>query len=87
MKKAAPALTVEGLRVAFKARRGALTALRDVSFSLPQGRTLALVGESGSGKSVSSLAIMGLLPRGGEIAAGAHRLSHSGGGRNRPGAG
>ena len=70
MKKAAPALTVEGLRVAFKARRGALTALRDVSFSLPQGRTLALVGESGSGKSVSSLAIMGLLPRGGEIAAG-----------------
>jgi peptide/nickel transport system ATP-binding protein len=67
---AAPVLTVEGLRVEFLAARGALTALRDVSFTLSEGRTLALVGESGSGKSVSSLAIMGLLPRAGRIAAG-----------------
>ena len=69
----APLLAVDGLRVAFKAHRGAVTALRDVSFDLHQGRTLALVGESGSGKSVTSLAIMGLLPRAGSISAGAIR--------------
>jgi peptide/nickel transport system ATP-binding protein len=67
----APVLTIGGLRVDFKGRRGALTALRDVSFDLKAGRTLALVGESGSGKSVSALAIMGLLPRAGSVAAGA----------------
>ncbi|MCR8726104.1 ABC transporter ATP-binding protein [Frigidibacter sp. ROC022] len=67
---AGPILSVEGLRVAFRSRRGAVTALRDVSFTLEAGRTLALVGESGSGKSVTSLAILGLLPRNGDITAG-----------------
>jgi peptide/nickel transport system ATP-binding protein len=70
MNDAAPVLTVDALQVDFTARRGVLTALRDVRFSLAEGRTLALVGESGSGKSVTSLAIMGLLPRGGRISAG-----------------
>nr|WP_306263618.1 ABC transporter ATP-binding protein [Pararhizobium sp. IMCC3301] len=64
-------LDVSNLRVSFRARRSSLTALRDVSFQLPAGKTLALVGESGSGKSVTSLAIMGLLPPNGEVTGGA----------------
>jgi peptide/nickel transport system ATP-binding protein len=40
----------------------ALTAVREVSFSIAPGEVLGLVGESGSGKSVTSLALMGLLP-------------------------
>ncbi len=63
-------LDVRGLRVAFVDKSYTITALRDVSFTLNAGKTLALVGESGSGKSVTSLAIMGLLPRAGKILAG-----------------
>ncbi|SFG62426.1 peptide/nickel transport system ATP-binding protein [Palleronia marisminoris] len=63
-------LDVRDLRVAFGARRGEVTALRDVSFTLGRGRTLALVGESGSGKSVTSLSLMGLLPPNGRISGG-----------------
>ncbi|MBN8629329.1 MAG: ABC transporter ATP-binding protein [Rhodobacterales bacterium] len=63
-------LTVDGLRVGFGKTGFLLTALRDVSFRLEPGKTLALVGESGSGKSVSSLAIMGLLPRNGHVMGG-----------------
>ena len=63
-------LEVNNLTVAFQSRYRSLTALRDVSFTLGAGRTLALVGESGSGKSVSSLAIMGLLPRNGSVTGG-----------------
>ncbi len=63
-------LEVSNLRVSFRARRDSVTALRDVSFRLAAGKTLALVGESGSGKSVTSLAIMGLLPPNGAISGG-----------------
>lgn len=63
-------LAVDGLRVGFGKSGQLLTALRDVSFRLQPGKTLALVGESGSGKSVSSLAIMGLLPRNGHVTSG-----------------
>ncbi|MEM7047890.1 MAG: ABC transporter ATP-binding protein [Pseudomonadota bacterium] len=66
----APLLTIENLRIAFRSKYGTVTALRDVSFSLAKGRTLALVGESGSGKSVCSLAVMGLLPSNGTIESG-----------------
>ncbi|MCC6719379.1 MAG: ABC transporter ATP-binding protein [Acetobacteraceae bacterium] len=51
---------VTGLDVAFGARR----VVRDVSFRLDRGRTLALVGESGSGKSLTALSLLGLLPPG-----------------------
>ena len=67
----APVLDLSALRVSFRARRSAVTALRDVSFQLRPGKTLALVGESGSGKSVTSLAIMGLLPPNGAVTGGA----------------
>ncbi|TKA98350.1 ABC transporter ATP-binding protein [Cereibacter changlensis] len=69
-------LSVEGLSVGFGRGAAGVTALRDVSFSLARGRTLALVGESGSGKSVTSLALMGLLPPSGRIRSG--RLSFTG---------
>jgi oligopeptide/dipeptide ABC transporter ATP-binding protein len=55
-------LELRDLTVQFPAHPQPLTAVRDVSFSLPSGGVLGLVGESGSGKSVSSLAIMRLLP-------------------------
>lgn len=56
-------LEVCNLTIAFPAAGGGwITAVHDVNFSVEQGRTLGLVGESGSGKSVTSLAVMGLLP-------------------------
>lgn len=56
-----PILSVKNLDVSFRTTAGTVHAIRDVSFDLPVGRTLALVGESGSGKSVSMKAITGLL--------------------------
>lgn len=50
------------LGAAVHTKRAALQAVRDLSFSISPGEVLGLVGESGSGKSVTSLAIMGLLP-------------------------
>ena len=56
-------LRVDHLSVQFHSRnQPPFEAVKDVSFSLNQGETLALVGESGSGKSVSALSILGLLP-------------------------
>jgi microcin C transport system ATP-binding protein len=56
-------LSVRNLGVAFRAGGGAtVDAVRDVSFDIERGETLALVGESGSGKSVTALSILQLLP-------------------------
>ena len=64
-------LEVRGLSTRFKVEGGEFTAVDDISFSVTAGRTLGIVGESGCGKSVTSLSIMGLLPKGqGRIAAG-----------------
>jgi peptide/nickel transport system ATP-binding protein len=59
---APPLLEVENLAVTFRSEGGNVSAVRDVSFRLHPGEVLGIVGESGSGKSVSSLAVMGLLP-------------------------
>ncbi|MYZ43020.1 ABC transporter ATP-binding protein [Schauerella aestuarii] len=56
-------LDVQGLNVDIATARGPLHAVRDISFTVRRGETLCLVGESGCGKSMTSLAIMGLLPK------------------------
>ncbi|MFE6761014.1 dipeptide ABC transporter ATP-binding protein [Streptomyces sp. NPDC057689] len=55
-------LSVRDLKVAFPSEAGRVDAVRGVSFDLHRGKTLGIVGESGSGKSVTSMAVMGLLP-------------------------
>ena len=55
-----PFLEVAELKVQFPTEDGLVTAVSDLSYQVPLGRTLAIVGESGSGKSVSSMAVMGL---------------------------
>ncbi len=64
-------LNINNLSVTFKTQEGLIRAVDSLSFNLNEGETLGIVGESGSGKSVTSLAIMGLIPHPpGEISGG-----------------
>ena len=53
-------LHVQNLRISFRTSNGKVQAVRDISFDVAKGETLAIVGESGSGKSVTSKAILGI---------------------------
>ena len=57
-----PILSINGLTVRFKTDNESILALDHISLQVERGKTLGIVGESGSGKSVTSLAVMGLLP-------------------------
>ncbi|MBR2375711.1 MAG: ABC transporter ATP-binding protein [Clostridia bacterium] len=65
-----PLLEIKNLRTAFRTRKGVVRAVNDVSFTLHEGKTLAIVGESGSGKSVSAMSILRLLDGNGYIESG-----------------
>ncbi|MEH6813442.1 MAG: ABC transporter ATP-binding protein [Motiliproteus sp.] len=65
-----PLLEVKHLAVDFILHGSPIPAVKDLSFSLMPGKTLAIVGESGSGKTVTSQAILGILPDSAKITAG-----------------
>ncbi len=69
-----PVLTVEHVTVTFAGRDRRTVLCDDVGFSLAPGELVGLVGESGSGKSMTSMAILGLLPAGASITSGSVRL-------------
>ena len=64
-------IQIRDLEVEFRTDEGTIHAVKKISFDIPRGTTVGLVGESGSGKSVTSLAIMRLIPNPpGKIAGG-----------------
>jgi oligopeptide/dipeptide ABC transporter ATP-binding protein len=67
-------LEVQDLTVGFPTEDGLVKAVRGVSYEVRRGEALGIVGESGSGKSVTSLAVMGLLPRTAKITGSARVL-------------
>ncbi len=65
-----PLLDVRGLRTSFHTRAGVVRAVDGIDFQVRRGEIMGLVGESGCGKSVTSLSILGLVPKPGQIEAG-----------------
>ncbi len=73
-----PLLKVKDLEICFQQEKKCKPVIHKLSFSIPRGKCLGIVGESGSGKSVTALAIMQLLPRGGKVTKGEIMLNASG---------
>jgi oligopeptide transport system ATP-binding protein len=69
-----PLHSVEDLRVQFWTGSGLVYAVNGISFEVSAGETLGIVGESGCGKSVTSLALLGILPRAGRVTNGSARF-------------
>ncbi len=69
-----PLLTVKELRVDLPVDAGTLHAVRGIDFHVERGEMLCLVGESGCGKSMTSMALMGLLPRRARVSAASLRF-------------
>jgi peptide/nickel transport system ATP-binding protein len=72
-----PVLSVKNLTISYKANRGMVQAVRDITFDVRKGETLALIGESGSGKTTVSLGLVQLLPGNAQITQGSilyHRI-------------
>lgn len=67
-------LEIKGLHIDFAGNEGVVHAIHDLNLSINKGETIGIVGESGSGKSVTSLAVMGLLPSNGSITRGSIRF-------------
>src|SRR5215472_219062 len=65
-------LQVDHLSISFATQSGDVSAVRDISFTIPESGTLGLVGESGSGKSATALSILRLLPPQARIAGEIH---------------
>lgn len=63
-------LEVKNLKISFRTSNGTLKAVRDISFDLERGKTLAIVGESGSGKSVTVKTAIGILDTNGRVDGG-----------------
>src|SRR5258707_15490266 len=79
-----PLLSVRNLRVNFRLdKHTTFEAVKGISFDIPRNTTVALVGESGSGKSVTSLAMLGLLPHENSIIDPKSQIMY--GGRQLPG--
>ncbi len=68
-------LDIRNLKIDFALHGSTISAVKDVSFKIPHGKTVALVGESGSGKSVTAQAIMRILPKIATIPSGEILLS------------
>ncbi|MDR5652226.1 ABC transporter ATP-binding protein [Ruixingdingia sedimenti] len=80
-----PVLQVDGLTVRFRQDGRVSEAVRDVSFTVGRGETVALVGESGSGKSVTALSTVGLLPDSAEVTGSITYLGRQMVGADEPG--
>jgi len=68
-------LEVDGLRTEIRRRNDSVAPVDGVSLTVRRGETVGLVGESGCGKTMTAMSVMGLLPPGGRVAAGAIRLN------------
>ncbi len=75
----APLLELDDLHVVFPSKEGTVRAVNGVSFALHRNEVLGIIGESGCGKSVTSLAILGILPPVARVTGGTIRYHGAGG--------